>query len=423
MMWALVLLGACDPYAAWPEARTGFPWDYTPVEGLEAYEEVRFETETWTPFEDVGPTALYALKALQHRAGAPIEEILHFGSSRPTPLVAGHPVLTFAGDVMRMDGAAPAYANAVVPLLDGALRVANLETPVSQDHPLEREALTAAHGPLAFNAPRSMLQGLPFDVLQLNNNHSLDLGLDGFVNTHHNVVDAGLVSLGFDGNRSIHDLGDGVVVALLAYTWGSNTPVGDVDLGVVPFGRLDEPVDLGRVGAEIGNARSDGATHVVLMLHWGFEYEYWPDPHFMGLARDMVAAGGDVVVGHGPHTPQPAELCAVDRPSAIPGVGRCSVRSGDDRPRTAAVLYSLGNFGTEQPTLPLQVGVVGSVSLDPFGGVSGLGWEGVARSPSSDGWTVRPLDDRVADEGSKGDYADERQRVTQLLGTSWMRAR
>lgn len=419
----VVLLGACDPYARWPDPSHVFPWVHTRETGLEPYEEIRFETDTWEPLVDTYETALYVIKSFEHRTGAPPETLLHFGSSRPPPIVEGHPLLSFVGDLMVMEDAAPSYAADVAPLLDGALRIGNLETPVSPIHPTDPAELVAEYGLYAFNAPLSILDALPLDVLQLNNNHTLDLGDEGFEQTYKSVSGRGYVPIGYGDNQARAVLGE-LDVGLLSYTWGINgAPQSRHDLAVVPFGHLVHGLDMDRIRDEIAQLRADGVSHVVLLLHWGFEYEYWPDPHFMRLARRLVRYGADVVVGHGPHVAQPAELCAVNQPLAIPGIGQCSVRSDDGEQRTAAVLYSLGNFGTDLGGLPLEVGLVGSVSLDPRGGVSGLGYEAVARVRSDAGVVLAPLEALAADEVEGEAYAEEAARLDRLLGTSWKRSR
>ena len=67
----LLCLAGCDPYAAWPDDGSYFPYEYTPESDLEAYEEVRFETETWDPVDDLDMAGLYLLKSVNHRPGAP----------------------------------------------------------------------------------------------------------------------------------------------------------------------------------------------------------------------------------------------------------------------------------------------------------------------------------------------------------------
>jgi poly-gamma-glutamate synthesis protein (capsule biosynthesis protein) len=135
----------------------------------------------------------------------------------------------------------------------------------------------------------------------------------------------------------------------------------------------------------------------------------------MVLAREIIAAGTDLVVGSGPHVVQPAELCLVNDPQAEPGVGSCAIRTDDGVPRTAAVLYSLGNFASVMATTPCQVGVVATVSLGP--GVTGLQWQGVATVDDGAGPSVVPLADRLFDP----ELAAESARLDAHLGTRWKR--
>jgi hypothetical protein len=111
---------------------------------------------------------------------------------------------------------------------------------------------------------------------------------------------------------------------------------------------------------------------------------------------------------------QPAEICHVNRPEYPPGAGTCSVRSEDDQPRTAAILYSLANFSTHQFTLPTQTGIVASVTLSPD--VSGLGWAAtlMVHDPMPQ---VAPLADHLDDP----DVAAEAARIDAHLGTGWKR--
>ena len=407
----LLLLAACDPYARWPEPGEAYPDVYTPEADLEPYEEVRWETETWDPATDLDLAAQYLLKAQNHRPGAPRESLRHFEAMRSQvqPLGAGIR-LSLVGDVMWVGSNWEAFALPAAGLLDGDLRVGNLETPTSPDHSTEDRAL----GLYAFNAPPEMLDGLPLDVLQLNNNHSLDAGNDGLANTVEEAEARGFTVTGVDRHATVEV--QGRRVALLAYTWGLN--VRDVEptaeLFVVPFGHVGEPIDLSELEADVAEARAS-ADSVVLLLHWGFEYEYYADPHFLRLARSMIRAGADVIVGSGPHVAQPPEWCHVNRPEHVPGVGTCSVRTPDEEPRTAAVLYSLGNFGTGMPTIPAQVGLVATVSLDPD--VTGLGWAPAVTLDGTAGPEVHPLDDHLG----VPELAEESERLDAHLGGHWRR--
>ncbi len=410
----LLLLAACDtdPYRDWPDPDTVFPWVYTPEEELEPYEEVRWETETWDPSTDTEMAGYYLQKALLHRPGAPEESLAHFEVMRDTlPGVSAGVSLSFVGDVMWVGDNWSAFALPAAGLLDGELRVGNLETPTSPGDATEPAEL----GLYRFNAPPEMLDALPLDVLQLNNNHSLDVDDVGLEATAEEVEDHGYVGIGVD-RHAIVEVGKRRI-ALLSYTWGLNRrDIGSAhDLFVVPFGHLHEEIDLGGIGDDIAAARADGADTVVVLPHWGFEYEYYPDPHFLQLARRIVERGADVIVGSGPHVAQPAELCHVNDPAVVPGVGTCSLRTTDGVPRTAAILYSLGNFGTTMPTLPAQAGIVATVTVDPD--VTGLGWAAAVTLDGESGPEVWPLADVLGDSAR----ADEAERLDAHLGTGWKR--
>ena len=408
----LLLHPACDPYGAWPEQGDTFPWTYSPEQDLEPYEEVRWETETWDPYEDPETTGLYLRKALEHRPSAPDESLEHFDLMRPRiPTLDSGVHLSFVGDAMWVGGNWSSYATGAASLLDGALRVGNLETPTSADHSTVQGDL----GTYAFNAPPELLDGLPLDLLQLNNNHSIDAGDDGLENTIAELEARDLQHTGVD-RHAIVDI-DGLRVAFLSYTWGLNQRDASSghELFIVPFGHLDEDIDLGGLAADIAQARADGADSVVVLAHWGFEYEYYPDPHFMVLGRRVVSAGADLVVGQGPHVVQPPEICDVNRPELSPGVGACSVRDASGEARTAAILYSLGNFGTDMHTVPCQTGLVATVSLDPD--VTGLGWAAQATVDGDEGPEILPLDQLLDDP----ELTEEAARLEDHLGTGWMR--
>ncbi|MDP2304950.1 MAG: CapA family protein [Pseudomonadota bacterium] len=420
MLLLLPLLAACTPapkvgYDAWPEPTEVYPWVYTPEADLEPYEEVRWETETWDPGSDTEQVGFYLFKALNHRKGAPEESLEHFSIMRDTlpPVSTGADdvSLSFVGDVMWMGENWSTFALPAAGLLDGDLRIGNLETPTDPGRATEPSDL----GLYTFNAPPEMLDGLPLDVLQLNNNHSLDVEDAGLEATIAEVEARGFLHTGIDGRGAFTSSGGGV--GFLSYTWGVNRR--DItsahDLNIIPFGHLDGEPDLTSLGEDIAFAKENGLGSVVVLVHWGFEYEYYPDPHFMQIGRRIVALGADLVVGEGPHVAQPAEICHVNNPAVIPGIGTCSVRTEDGEPRTAAILYSLGNFGTTMPTVPCQTGIVATVTLDPD--VTGLGWAGAITVDGEQGLEVVPLEGALDDL----ERAAESERLDAHLGVGWKR--
>ncbi len=401
---------ARDPYAAWPaDPMTVFPWIFTPEEDLPPYAHVRWETETWAA--NAPEAGLYLRKLAFHYTTAPAEVLAHFAAAQADipPLGEGI-VLSFSGDVLWVGDNWSDFGTAVAPITAADLRVGNLETIVSPTRPVQHSGL-----PVRFNAPPEFLDGLPFDVLQLNNNHALDQDDEGLEANKALVIERGFLTTGVD-THALEVVGS-ETVALLSYTWGVNRRdiTSPHELFIIPFGHVGEDIDLSPIGRDVAQARADGATRVVLLLHWGFEFEHYPDPHFLQLARRMVEMGADVVVGEGPHVVQPAEICFVNHPERVPAVGTCSVRTADGVPRTAAVLYSVGNFSNDVPDrIEVETGIVAKVSLGT-GGVTGLGWTPIVLRQGPP--RVEPVADHLDDEEVTGESA----RLDTHLGAGWRR--
>lgn len=46
---------------------------------------------------------------------------------------------------------------------------------------------------------------------------------------------------------------------------------------------------------------------VLCSIHWGTDYSYYPTPDQVKIAKDLIASGVDIIMGHHPHTFQPFE--------------------------------------------------------------------------------------------------------------------
>ena len=403
--------GSEDPYSHWPDPQTVFPYIYTPQTDLLDWERVRFETETWDPESDWDEISDYLQKAQNHRKSAPRESLQHFEAMRSQiPRLAAGDRLAFVGDILWVAENRASFALGAAGLMDAELRIGNLETPTSPNHPTEPDWLSGAP---RLNMPPEILDGLPLDVLQLNNNHSLDMGDEGLEATLAQVDARDFVRTGVDSHARVEL--DGLSYAFLSFTWGLNRRdiTSTHELFVVPFGHEGPPIDLSPVTEAVAQARAQVDT-VVVLLHWGYEYEYYPDPQFMVQARQIIAAGADLIVGQGSHVVQPVEVCQVNRPEQVPGLGSCSVRDESGIARTAAVIYSLGNFSTFQQSPGCRAGLVATVSLDPD--VTGLGWAAswMGFDPEN---KVMPLDEALDDP----EAAEQAQRLDLHLGTGWRR--
>jgi len=225
----------------------------------------------------------------------------------------GEAVVVFGGDVMldRLPGEAITHGTdpmaALAPVLAGAdLAVANLECPVAAGGaPVEK--------PYAFRAhPRTAaLLARHFGAVSLANNHSGDHGPGALVETMDLLRGAGVHFFGAGrdlagAHAPLVVERRGVRIALLGYDEfmprrfeATSTAPG------VAWSEDEQAV------SDVRRARTVHRAEVVIpFLHWGWEGETTPGPRQRDLARRLVGAGADAVVGTHPHTTQGAEIVA-----------------------------------------------------------------------------------------------------------------
>ena len=205
------------------------------------------------------------------------------------------------------------------PLLDSAdIRVGNLECVVATKGTPEPDK------PYTFRAhPRTLkLLQRHFDALSLANNHSGDYGPIAF-GEMLDRLDRQHISY-FGGGRTLAQAHtplvierNGLRVALLGYNeFFPRSFEADFDKPGIAWSE-DEQVRL-----DIRTARSRyHADLVIPVMHWGWEHENLASSRQLQLARLMIDAGADAVVGGHPHVTQ-------------------NVEQYQGKP----IIYSLGNF-------------------------------------------------------------------------------
>jgi poly-gamma-glutamate capsule biosynthesis protein CapA/YwtB (metallophosphatase superfamily) len=218
--------------------------------------------------------------------------------------------------------------------------VVNLETAVgSSGTPGSKQSFQASPALL------DMLVDAGVSILNLANDHSMDFGVAGLLETMELARARGLMIVGAGRNA-----GEAYAPALI--------DVGGRRLAVVGLTRIipvaewaatdDRPgvasaYEPGRAAEAVAAARAV-ADHVVVTIHWGAEDETCPDDHQLALAAVLVDAGADVVAGHHPHVLQGVSF--LDR---------------------ALVAYSLGNFVYQAGSVEAARSGVLTVSLSPTG--------------------------------------------------------
>ena len=190
-------------------------------------------------------------------------------------------------------------------ILDAAdIRVGNLECVIATKGTPEPDK------PYTFRAhPRSLkLLKRHFDALALANNHSGDYGPIAFGEMLDLLEGQGIAYFG--GGRTLAQAHKpllierhGLRIALLAYDeFFPRSFEADFDKPGIAWSE-DEQVRL-----DIGNARTrEHADLVIPVMHWGWEHEPTASKRQRQLARLMIDAGADAVVGGHPHVIQDVE--------------------------------------------------------------------------------------------------------------------
>ena len=247
--------------------------------------------------------------------------ILTLKAAADAPVVS----IAFVGDIMLDDtpgkvirqGRDP-FAPFAAILQAADYRVGNLECVVARGGSAEPRK------PYTFRAHPRVLRVLRrhFDAVSLANNHSGDYGSAAFAEMLGRLSKAGVAYFG--GGRTLAEAHvpliierHGLRIALLGYNeFFPRSFEADFDKPGIAWSE-DEQVVL-----DIRRARSEHRADLVIpFMHWGWEHEPLAGERQRRLARLMIDAGVDAVVGGHPHVTQDVETY-----------------------RGKPIVYSLGNF-------------------------------------------------------------------------------
>ncbi|MFZ2152677.1 MAG: CapA family protein [Microgenomates group bacterium] len=162
-------------------------------------------------------------------------------------------------------------------LLQNDFTLANLESPIITNCPLGKT------GTFTFCGDPKFIPYLTPFVMNLNNNHILNYGLDGLNQTKKYLPDTS-----FYDNFYIKKV-NGISFGFLGYDF-ITYPLQDKQK-ILNAIRLAKPqVDF-----------------LVISIHWGNEYLPQPEKWRVELAHQMIDAGADFIHGHHPHVWQGVE--------------------------------------------------------------------------------------------------------------------
>lgn len=264
-------------------------------------------------------------------------------------------VLTAVGDFapLRLLDAAATGSREVLEYLGRAdVAMANLELPLTNSESAAEKAITLRAEPQV----AASLRDAGLQLVSIANNHAMDYGAEGLLETLDAVRGAGVEVVG--GGRDIGEAfkpavvsaGEARIAVLGAATtlppgYAAGTPrpgiapvrvrtrfyMDSVTLeeqpGISPWVETEAvEEDVDRICEKIAQAR-ERADMVVVQMHWGIPHGWcaaFQSPladYQRPLAHSLVEAGADMIVGHHPH-----------------------VVHGVERYGQGIIAYSLGNF-------------------------------------------------------------------------------
>lgn len=192
-----------------------------------------------------------------------------------------------------------------------------------------------------FNSPEEIGEALidtGFNLVSLANNHSLDKGEQGIINSNNywknkDVMVGGTYNSFEEQSKTNIKTKNNISYTLLSYTTitnGLKEPKGKEYL-VNIYNEEKVKKDISKVKSK--------ADVIMVSMHWGVEYIHAPNSEQKRIAKFLSSQGVDIIIGHHPHVVQPIEFI-------------------DD----TLVIYSLGNLISAQKEFHKLVGMM--VSLD-----------------------------------------------------------
>ena len=227
----------------------------------------------------------------------------------------------------------------------------------------------------AFSSPASLASACMnagIDVLVTANNHSVDRGKKGILNTIRRLDSLGIRHTGtFADSISMDTLSpmiiekNGISIALLNYTYGTN--------GVkVPPPTIVNMLDTNLIASDIAKAKALKPDVIIPFVHWGIEYDTLPSAEQTRLAGFFFTRGADLVIGSHPHVLQQMEWTPADS-------------SRNDR----IVVWSLGNYVSNQRTIRRDGGAMVRIELQKTDSLTSVSRAGYyltwVHTPAEDG--------------------------------------
>lgn len=189
------------------------------------------------------------------------------------------------------------------------------------------------------------------NTLVTANNHSCDRGKQGIVRTIKVLDSLGIKRTGTFLNSNDRESSNLLVftknsirVGMLNYTYGTN--------GLpVPPPTIVNKIDTSQMAIDIQKSKEAGLDKLIVVLHWGKEYNSHPSTSQINIANYLLDKGVDIIIGSHPHVLQPMEYY-----------------EKTTKHHEQLVVFSLGNFVSNQRKRKTDGGAMVGLTLTKKGG-------------------------------------------------------
>lgn len=226
----------------------------------------------------------------------------------------------------------------------------NLETTLAGPDYVHSGSKVGYSGHPQFNCPDAIIDGMKaagFDMVLTANNHAYDTGGVGLSRTLEVIRGRELDYLGSQVAPEDPDFlvveRNGIRLGLTCYTYETNTRA-DIKapngitmrsehaplLNTFDYSNLD--LFYSELSESMAQMKEQGADAVVVLIHWGYEYQTKEHSIQSTIAQSLCDLGVDVIIGGHPHVVQPVEL----------------LTSTLDENQKTVCLYSMGNAVSNQ---------------------------------------------------------------------------
>lgn len=224
-------------------------------------------------------------------------------------------------------------------MMNADLSIANLETTILKSKPISTFPL--------FNSPPEILDALKdtgFDIISTINNHTLDMGKKGVISTLEELNSRGFLTIGTykedDEEKYTIKIIKEMKIGFTAFTSGYSTS-NDITLNTLSSNGIKDQLNVmdttnvndafKNIKVQIEHMKKENCDFIVVMLHWGTEYQKTPNKFQRELAQKLIDEGVGLILGSHPHLVQSMEFM-----------------ESSDRSREGLVVYSMGNFLSNQ---------------------------------------------------------------------------